>query len=66
MFGTKCNVTLQQQQSVTPASYASTTQVRSENLLPPTLNQMVPQVPVTQVPLLQNLSVASTANIAAS
>ena len=55
-----------QRQSVTPVSFASTTQVRMDMVVPPTVSQVIPQVLPVRVPLLQITSVASTANVAAS
>ena len=55
-----------QRQPVTPVGFASTTQVRMNMVVPPTVSQVIPQVPSVQVPLLQIASVASTANVAAS
>ena len=53
-----------QRQPVTPVSFASTTQVRMDMVVPPTVSQVIPQVPPVWVPLLQITSVASMANIA--
>ena len=55
-----------QGQPVTPVSFASTKQVRIDTMVPPTVSQMIPQVPPVWVPLLQITSVASMANVAAS
>ena len=55
-----------QRQPVTPVSFASTTQVRMDTVVPPTVSQILPQVPPVQVPLSQITSVASTANVAVS
>ena len=55
-----------QRQPVTPVSFASTTQVRMDTVVPPTVSQVIPQVPPVWVPLLQITSVASRANVAAS
>ena len=55
-----------QRQPVTPVSFASTIQVRMDTVVPPTVSQVIPQVPPVQVPLLQITSVASMANIAVS
>ena len=55
-----------QRQPVTPVSFVSTTQVRMDTVVPPTVSQVIPQVPPVQVPLLQITSVASMANVAAS
>ena len=48
------------QQSVTPVSFASTTQVWTDIPVPPTVNKVVPPVSTTRVPLLQIPSVAGT------
>ena len=53
-------------QPVTPVSFASTTQVRMGMVVPPTVSQVIPEVPPVWVPLSQITSVASTANAAAS
>ena len=53
-----------QRQPVTPVSFASTTQVRMDMVVPPTVIQVIPQVPPVWVPLSQIKSVASTANVA--
>ena len=50
------------QTQVTPVSFASTTQVRTDIPVPPTVNQMVPSTQELRVPLLQITSVASTLN----
>ena len=55
-----------QNQPVTPVSFASTTQVRTDIAVPSPVGQGVPQVPPVQVPLLQITSVASMANVAVS
>ena len=55
-----------QAQPVTPVSFASTTQVRMDTVVPPTISQVPPQVPPVWVSLLQTPSVASTANVVAS
>ena len=55
-----------QRQPVTPVSFVSTTQVRMDMVVPPTVSQVIPQVPPVWVPLLQITSVASIANMAAS
>ena len=55
-----------QNQPVTPVSFASTTQVRTDIAVPSPVGQGVPQVPPVCVPLLQITSVASTANVAVS
>ena len=55
-----------QRQPVTLVSFASTTQVRMEMVVPPTVSQVIQQVPPVQVPLSQITSVASMANVAAS
>ena len=55
-----------QRQPVTMVSFASTTQVRMDTVVPPTVSQVIPQVPPVRVPLLQITSVASTVNVAAS
>ena len=55
-----------QRQPVTPVSFASTTQVRMDTVVPPTVSQVIPQVPPVWVPLSQITSVASMANMAAS
>ena len=51
------------QTQVTLVSFASTTQVRTDVPVPPTVNQMVPPTPELRVPLSQITSVASTLNI---
>ena len=50
------------QTQVTLVSFASTTQVRTDVPVPPTVNQMVPPTQELRVPLLQITSVASTLN----
>ena len=55
-----------QRQPVTLVSFASTTQVRMDMVVPATVSQILPQVPPVQVPLSQITSVASMANMAAS
>ena len=55
-----------QRQPVTPVSFVSTTQVRMDTVVPPTVSQVIPQVPPVQVPLLKITSVASMANVTAS
>ena len=50
------------QTQVTLVSFASTTQVRTDVPVPPTVNQMVPPAPELRVPLSQITSVASTLN----
>ena len=55
-----------QRQPVTPVSFASTTEVGMDPVVPPTVSQVIPQVPPVQVPLLQITSVSSTANVAVS
>ena len=50
------------QMQVTPVSFASTTQVRTDVPVPPTVNQMVPSTQELRVPLSQITSVASTLN----
>ena len=50
------------QQSVTPVSFASTTQVWMDIPVPPTVNTIIPPVSTTRVPLSQIPSVASTTN----
>ena len=55
-----------QRQPVTLASFASTTQVRMDMVVPPTVSQVIPQVPPVWVPLSQITSVASMANMATS
>ena len=50
------------QMQVTPVSFASTTQVRTDVPVPPTVNQMVPPTQELRVPLSQITSVASTLN----
>ena len=52
----------QVQPSGMPVSFASTTQVRSDILAPPTVNTIVPPAPAARAPLLQIPSIASTAN----
>ena len=54
-----------QRQSVTPVSFASTTQVRMDTVVPPPVSWEIPQVPPVHVPLSQITSVASMANVAA-
>ena len=53
-----------QRQPVTPVSFASTTQVRMDTVVPQTVSQVTPQVPPVCVPLSQITSVASMANVA--
>ena len=55
-----------QRQPVTPVSFASTTQVRMDMVVPPTVSQVIPQVPPVWVPLSQITSVANMANMAVS
>ena len=55
-----------QRQPVTLVSFASTTQVRMDMVVPPPISQVIPEVPPVQVPLSQITSVASMANVAAS
>ena len=55
-----------QRQSVTLVSFASTTQVRMDMVVPPTVSQVISQVPPVWVPLLQITSVASMAKVAVS
>ena len=50
------------QMQVTPVSFVSTTQVRTDVPVPPTVNQMVPPTQELRVPLSQITSVASTLN----
>ena len=50
------------QQSVTPVSFASTTQVQMDIPVPPTVNTSIPPVSTTRVPISQIPSVASTTN----
>ena len=50
------------QTQITLVSFASTTQVRTDVPVPPTMNQMVPPTQELRVPLLQITSVASTLN----
>ena len=50
------------QTQVTPVSFVSTTQVRTDIPVPPTVNQMVPPTQELRVPLSQITSVASTLN----
>ena len=50
------------QMQITPVSFASTTQVRTDIPVPPTVNQMVPLSQELRVPLSQITSVASTLN----
>ena len=52
------------QPQITPVSFASTTQVRMDTHVPPTVNPIVPSVSVTRVPLLQNNSVVNAVNLA--
>ena len=54
-----------QAQPVTPVSFAFTTQVRMDTVVPPTVSQVPPEVPPVWVPLSQITSVASMANVAA-
>ena len=58
------STTQTQREPVTPVSFASTTQVRMDTVVPPTVSKVPPQVPPVWVPLLQITSVASTANVA--
>ena len=51
------------QMKVTPVSFASTTQVRTDIPVPPTVNQMAPPTQELRVPLSQITSVASTLNM---
>ena len=51
-----------QRQPVTPVSFVSTTQVRMDIVVPPTVSQVIPQVP----PVWKITSVASMANVAMS
>ena len=55
-----------QNQPVTPVSFASSKQVRTDTAIPSPVGLGVPQVPPVWVPLLQIISVASTANVAVS
>ena len=55
-----------QNQPVTPVSFASSTQVRTDTAVPSPVGLGVPQVPPVWVPLSQITSVASMANIAVS
>ena len=55
-----------QNQPVTPVSFASSTQVRTDTAVPSPVGQGVPQVPPVWVPLSQITSVASMANVAVS
>ena len=48
-----------QRQPITLVSFASTTQVRMDTVVPPPVSQVIPQVPSVQVPLSQIKSVAS-------
>ena len=50
------------QPSGMPVSFASTTQVRSDVLTPPTVNTIMPPTRAASAPLLQIPSIASTAN----
>ena len=60
------SATPEQGQLVTLVSFASTMQVWMDTEVPPLASQTVPQVPPVWVPLSQIISVASTANMAAS
>ena len=60
------STSLTQEQPVTPVSFASTTQVRTDTAVPPPVSQIPPQVPPVWVPLSQITSVASTSNVAPS
>ena len=53
-------------QPVTLVTFASTTQVRMDTVVPLTVSQTLSQVPPVWVPLSQITSVASSANVAAS
>ena len=55
------NTAQTQAQPVTPVSFASTTQVRMDTMVPPTVSQVPPQVPPVWVPLSQITSVDFTA-----
>ena len=55
-----------QRQPVTLVTFVSTTQVRMDTVVPPTVSQVIPQIPPVLVPLLQITSVASMANVAVS
>ena len=55
-----------QRQPLTPVSFGSTTQVRMDLVVSPTVSQVIPQVPAVWVPLSQITSVASMANVAVS
>ena len=55
-----------QRQPVTLVSFVSTTQVRMDTVVPPTVSQVIPQVPPVWELLSQITSVASMANVAAS
>ena len=50
------------QMQITPVSFVSTTQVRTDVPVPPSVNQTVPPTQELRVPLLQITSVASTLN----
>ena len=60
------STTQTQRQPVTLVSFVPTIQVRMDTVVPPTVSQVIPQVPPVQVPLLQITSVGSTANVAVS
>ena len=60
------STTQTQRQPVTPVSFVSTTQIRMDTVVPPTVSQVTPQVSLVWVPLSQIKSVASMANMAAS
>ena len=60
------STTQTQRQPVTPVSFASTTQVRMDTVVPPTVSQVIPQVSPVWVPLSQIKSVASMANLTVS
>ena len=61
-----CSTAQTQRQLVTLVSFASTTQVGMNTVVPSTVSQVIPKVPPVQVPLSQITNVASMANVAAS
>ena len=59
---TSATTTLCVQPTNTPVSFASTTQVRSDVPIPPTVNPVAPSTSMGMVPILQNPGVSSTVN----
>ena len=59
---TSAKTTLCVQLTNTPVSFASTTQVRMDVPIPPTVNPVAPSTSMEVVPISQNPGVSSTVN----